>query len=302
MSAYLGSTKVWNSSASAAEWTRPSDWLTLPTVADTENKMVGLFGVFDGGPNWCAFTVITADASSYTVDWGDGSTPDTVASNTAAQHSFNYADLGAGTLCSRGYRQSMITITVGAGKSISGISLNVRHSSASAVEYRTAWLDITISAPSATAIYPSSSSAKARPGLMEQCRILSIGTQTNFSSMFNSCYSLKSVPLFNTAAGTNFNSMFNSCYSLQSVPLFNTAAGTNFSTMFYNCFSLQVGALSGTSYDITYPAGQLSATQLNAIYTNLATITGKTITITDNYGAAGDNPSIATAKGWTCVG
>jgi hypothetical protein len=47
----------------------------------------------------------------------------------------------------------------------------------------------------------------------------------------------------------------------------------------------------------------LSATQLNAIYTNLASgVVSQTITVTGNWGAATDTPSIATAKGWTVTG
>jgi hypothetical protein len=69
--------------------------------------------------------------------------------------------------------------------------------------------------------------------------------------------------------------------------------------MFYNTFSLQRGALVGTSQNISYSNGQLSGAALDEIYTNLATVTSKTITVTGNYGTASDTPSIATAKGWT---
>ena len=62
---------------------------------------------------------------------------------------------------------------------------------------------------------------------------------TNISGMFVNCYSLQTVPLFNTAAVTNMSYTFYNCYSLQTVPLFNTAAVTNISGMFYNCYSLQ---------------------------------------------------------------
>jgi len=149
---------------------------------------------------------------------------------------------------------------------------------------------------------------------------------TNFTSMFNSCYSLASVPLFNTAAGTNFTSMFNSCYSLASVPLLNTAAGTNFTTMFSVCYSLtsvplfvtsgestnyanmfstcsslKSAALSGTANTISYAFCELSAAELNKIYTGLATAT-KTITVSNNWGTASDDTTIATTKNWTVTG
>jgi hypothetical protein len=48
--------------------------------------------------------------------------------------------------------------------------------------------------------------------------------------------------------------------------------------------------------------GQLAAAQLDEIYTNLPTVTSKTITVSGNWGTAGDTPTIATAKGWTVTG
>ena len=126
---------------------------------------------------------------------------------------------------------------------------------------------------------------------------------TNFTSMFQNCYSLQSVPLFNTTNGTGFANMFNSCTSLQSVPLFNTANGTNFTAMFGGCYSLQSAALNGTRYSIDYSNAMLSPAELDAIYTALGTAAGaQTITVTGNWGTATDNPSIATAKGWTVAG
>ena len=152
---------------------------------------------------------------------------------------------------------------------------------------------------------------------------------TNMSSMFNNCSSLQTVPLFNTAAVTDMSSMFNNCLSLQTVPLFNTAAVTNMSTMFNNCNSLAaVPALTTTAvtssgnfntifgscnslsriqakdFNFTFSVAscKLSATALNEIYTNLPVAIGQTITVTGNYGAATDDPTIATLKGWTVTG
>ena len=152
---------------------------------------------------------------------------------------------------------------------------------------------------------------------------------TNMSSMFSSCSVLQTVPLFNTAAVTNMSSMFSGCTSLQTIPLFNTAAVTNISSMFSTCNSLSaVPALVTTAvnssgnfssmftscasltrieakdFRFTFSVAncKLSATALNEIYTNLPTVTAQTITVTGNYGVATDNPTIATAKGWTVTG
>jgi hypothetical protein len=133
--------------------------------------------------------------------------------------------------------------------------------------------------------------------------LLNTAAGTSFNSMFSSCTSLTSIPMLNTAAGTNFSYMFSSCTSLTSIPLLNTAAGTSFSNMFSGCTSLTLGSLSNTKVAISYANCNLSATSLNDIYTNLyGAVTSKTITVTGNWGTATDNPSIATAKGWTVTG
>jgi surface protein len=150
---------------------------------------------------------------------------------------------------------------------------------------------------------------------------------TNMTSMFAGCISLTSVPLFNTSAVTNMSSMFFGCQALFSVPLFDTSAVTNISSMFAACkalnripafsFSSVTTAISNTfsqntslmrmqatglskTFSLAYC--KLPADALNEVYTNLPTVTGQTITVTYNYGVSGDNPAIATAKGWTVTG
>ena len=152
---------------------------------------------------------------------------------------------------------------------------------------------------------------------------------TNMTQMFAYCYGLQTVPLFNTAAVTNMTQMFNSCYTLQTVPLFNTAAVTTMVNMFQSCYGLQtVPALdcaavtssanfasmftsdtqlarikaTGIKYTFSVASCKLSDAALNEIYTNLPTVTGQTITVTGNYGTTTDDPTIATAKGWTVTG
>ena len=128
---------------------------------------------------------------------------------------------------------------------------------------------------------------------------------TNTNSMFNYCYSLTSVPLFNTASVTTMVQMFNNCYSLTSVPALITTAVTtspNFSGMFNNCNSLTRIQAKNFNYTFSVANCKLSATALNEIYTNLPTVTGQTITVTGNYGTSSDDPTIATAKGWTVTG
>lgn len=128
---------------------------------------------------------------------------------------------------------------------------------------------------------------------------------TSMGNMFQNCFSLISVPLFNTASVTTMATMFSSCYSLISVPALVTTAVTsssNFSSMFNNCNSLSRVEAKNFRFTFSVTNCKLSATALNEIYTNLPTVTGQTITVTGNYGTASDDPTIATAKGWTVTG
>jgi surface protein len=152
---------------------------------------------------------------------------------------------------------------------------------------------------------------------------------TNMQSMFQSCVSLAAIPLFNTAAVTNMLNMFGDCFSLVTMPLLNTAAVTNmqftfgnchalssvpalnttavsssgnFSNIFVNCNSLSRIQASSFSFTFSVANCKLGATELNEIYTNLPVAVGQTITVSNNVGTTGDDPTIATLKGWTVTG
>lgn len=127
---------------------------------------------------------------------------------------------------------------------------------------------------------------------------------TSMSSMFSGCTSLETVPLFNTQSVTNMSSMFRYCDRLQRVPAFNTTAVTSVTTMFGNCSALGRIQATGFRYSISIASCRLSSTALNEFYTNLPApvSTARTITVTGNFGTVGDDPTIATAKGWTVTG
>ena len=100
-------------------------------------------------------------------------------------------------------------------------------------------------------------------------------------------------------------SMFSGCQSLSRIPVLNTTAASssgNLANIFSNCNNLS--RIEAKDFRFTFSVGfcKLSAERLNEIYTNLPTVTGQTITVTGNYGVDSDDPSIATAKGWTVTG
>ena len=153
---------------------------------------------------------------------------------------------------------------------------------------------------------------------------LNLSSTTSVNSMFSGCTSLTDVGGFNTSRVTNFTSFFANCTALKYIPLIDTSRGTTFTSMFSSGIIFEIPALNMTSsttigafgggnlrrmratgmnasFDVSN--NNLDSTALDEIYTNAsATGAGKTITVTGNWGAANDTPSIATAKGWAVTG
>ena len=234
---YLGSILISNGA-----WSRPSDWIAMPTITPTEQKVAALFLVGDNDSNFVAFRF----SGNYTVDWGDGNIENVVGGVTA-EHNYVFSSLSASTEIGptgSKMRQAMIVITPQAGQNLTSISFNFKHSLLGTTTYTTPILEITLSAPNCTTLIIGGTTANLR--LIEQCTILSHNT-ISAVNMFLGCASLQSVPLFNTSAVTNMGNMFQSCASLQSVPLFNTSAVTNMGVMFQSCASLQSIPLFNTS-------------------------------------------------------
>ena len=128
---------------------------------------------------------------------------------------------------------------------------------------------------------------------------------TNMATMFFNCISLNPAPLLDTSSVTTMSSMFNGCDSLTSVPALVTTAvtaATGFNNMFANCGSLARIEASDFRFTFSVANCKMSAVALDEIYTNLPTVVGQTITVSGNYGISGDDPTIATAKGWTVTG
>ena len=287
---------AWGGSA----WTRPAEWLALPTLTAGEERLVGLYRVNDAANQCVAFTV----TGNYTVDWGDGTAPENVASGVKAEHTYTFGDLDEETETEEGWRQAIISITPQPGATLTGINLTSVHS-IGAGNYTSWWLDVAVVGAGLTSCLCGGIAGASLKPLSNMRRFQFIGTNSiaNFGGMFWGCSSLQSVPLFDTSSGTSFNNMFYGCSSLQSVPLFDTSSGTNFSYMFWGCSVLYAGALSGTRYTISYGNCKLDRAAIVAVFNALGTAVppAQTITVTGNPGVpylTPDDIAIATNKGW----
>lgn len=173
--------------------------------------------------------------------------------------------------------------------------------------------------------------------MFRDCQSLNHLPELDFSSndgastgMFNNCESLTRLPA--SFAGftvtTSMSSFFRDCRSLQEIPNMVTTGVDSFSYCFRNTSSLkEIGTMDlssvvtssginatvsgstslakfnaiGPSTDWNISGGAFWGDELDQIFTNLPTVTDKTITITNTFGAADCDTSIATAKGWTVV-
>ena len=128
---------------------------------------------------------------------------------------------------------------------------------------------------------------------------------TNMQQLFDGCANLVIIPLFNTASVTNMTATFRNCPSLSSIPALNVSAVPSsgaLASMFLNCNSLSRIQAANFNYTFSVANCKLGATELNEIYTNLPVVVGQTITVSNNVGTTGDDPTIATDKGWTVTG
>ncbi len=229
------------------EWQRPDDWLPMPTnITETDQIFVGLHAVIENSDNYCAFS-FTTSAGQYRVDWGDGNVT-LHNSGTIAQYQYNYATVSNSTLSSRGYRQVIIKVTPVSGNLLTcNFQQRFVTTPAQNQAYSSGFLECILSMPNAKSGYSIAfGGTTIRHSYCEKVDVKTIGNVTDMGSMFQNCYSLQSVPLFNTINVTNMAYMFYACFSLQSVPLFNTVNVTNMSNMFGGCFSLQSVPLFNT--------------------------------------------------------
>ena len=250
----IGSTTA---TASTTTYTRPTDWLAMPTPGVQE--VIGLMAVYDDGANYVALQCQAA----YTVDWGDGTITNYI-SNAVASYQHTFASLSAGTLTSKGFRQALVRITPQAGQNLTSVSFGIQNVTLAKNGFAVGWLEIASRTPNALPTF-SGSGGVVRYARLEKITIYQMGTQnpqnwctnlfnlrsvyieptetshcTAMNNMFQSCYALIEVNKFDTSAVLNTNLMFSGCYSLENVPNFNLSSSTNVSSMFDSCYSLTI--------------------------------------------------------------
>jgi surface protein len=249
-------------------YSRPSEWVALPTVSASEQKVVLICAVYDNDSNFTSFVF----QGNYTVDWGDGSGTSSFSSGVTAEKIYTRATYSAlSSSVYRGYKTLLITITPQAGQNLTSMTLCQRHSNASLPSfYGQGILAVRMSAPNLTTAFFASAdeagSLTASNPMLEEIEWIGSAPLTSFrvsaafklrniisfpstrnctsmSAIFYRCYSLQLLPpgMFETNSATDFLACFLDCTSLLEVPSFNTNActsGNGMALMFTNCLAL----------------------------------------------------------------
>jgi surface protein len=277
---YLGETLVAGGAGGGdgSGWVRNAAWPALTIPGESEQKVTGLYAVYPpiSGTeiSWVAFLF----QGAYTVDWGDGSSTEDVASNVKAEHQFVYSgcysaavDINSAVAGTTYYIESLGDTTqddwntlagtsgrtwgIGDGftAAVAGSTLANTTGTISTVPYRVATVTITPQAAQnlTTVNLSQNTNTKTRnpqgAGWLELA--LSVPNCTSLvlrgpNSVEHRVVEQVTIVAHNT---TNMTSMFSNCSSLQSVPLFNTASVTNMQSMFGGCSSLQSVPLFNTA-------------------------------------------------------
>jgi hypothetical protein len=230
---------LYDSIKNNSSYTRPTDWLTMPSLSDGDEKCVILNPIYDTDSN---FVALSAEGA-YTVDWGDG-TVENFATSVKAEHAYTYSSIADSTLTSEGFKQVLITITPQVAGTLTLLNLTQKHTKSPLIS--SAFLDVVVAG------HKISTVSCLNLIYLEIFTFVGTNNITNFASMFQGCTSLQTIPLLNTANGIIFSNMFQGCTSLQTIPSLNTSKGTDFSNMFYCCPSLQTIPLLNTANGTTF--------------------------------------------------
>jgi hypothetical protein len=264
-----------------ASWVRPAEWLAMPAMSPTDQRISMLVAVKDDDMNVVWFN-ITATAG-FTVDWGDGVVENFGSANTTIGHKYQYSDADlTDTSAALGYKQAMINITVSSGNlTLFRIGTNspptglfaTGYTYSDAYDYSQDVKEIKCSLPASTAAlyfggtnsiimaekvtclaYGGTSAANMFNNMrMLQIIDMNLSAMTDYTNCFTSCYSLKTVPQLNNTGLANYSGAFQVCYSLITIPSFHSAS--RLSDTFGNCRSLEylptiIGRLTAVSTQI----------------------------------------------------
>lgn len=310
-----------NNKEATAGWSRPADWLPIPEFDESKDQVYILMAIANSNINPIAFSM-TGDT---TVHWGDvENTTESKRAYTTAQKNYSWNDASASSQTSDGLRQVLIKIEADRGE-ITRLDFSIRPDVMGSKRLYSSVLEINGNVDSYSSLRVQST--YAYHSAMQQFSLAGTSSVTDMVALFDDCHSLKSVPKLDTSRVTYMAFMFSNCYTLISIPELDTSSATDMTGIFRNCYTLKSAPeldMSGVtnmalsfddcfslsnlnfvqdtlSRDFDLRNTNLSATKLNAIFHQLADLTGQkaqTLRVTGALGADGCDRSIAEAKNW----
>lgn len=241
-------------------WERPSDWLPMPDVLATEQKVVGLVAITNTTANHLSIQC----QGAYTVDWGDGSSPANFTSGSTASKNIAWGDISGSTLTTRGYRQALVIITPQSGQNLTLIDFKISFSGIGYTVDQNRWLDLIVSAPDCGVPGFSSISSTPRMRWLERIQWISKNSSNisgdylffelrslqkvelppgswkfnNVVGLWRNCRLMRDFPEIDTSICTDMSLMHSGCTSAVSIPQYDFSSATTLENFAASCVSL----------------------------------------------------------------
>jgi hypothetical protein len=213
-------------------WTRPTQWLSLGLSAydgTTPEKVKGLVAVYPhDSHNYVAFELDTNDGSSYTVNWGDGTT-ETLTQGGTQYHVYDYDAITSDTSTAkattfRGYKQVIFEVTLTGSAKFSHIDFDHDGPFVTQTNYNyrrgSNILDLFVSSSNATDIRTSYNRALK---ICEQLEVRNTSSNrlTQPRLLYAGMHSLESIPFvpwIKNNGASDYIYTFISCHALRFLP------------------------------------------------------------------------------------
>ena len=126
-----------------AWWTRPSEWLPMPTITALDNRTVALYAVFENDFNAVA---ILLSSGNHTIDWGDGTNTSGSGASQTYNKVYNYSTVsGAVNVSDDGRNYKQVLVDIGYDSTTNTVNLARPTTPTTGTSLRTQnWLDISL--------------------------------------------------------------------------------------------------------------------------------------------------------------
>jgi hypothetical protein len=246
------------------DWVRPSDW---PLITDTANEVQFLMSDINQG----VFTIrtqFTRTTGNLYIDWGDGSSIDTITTTGTTNTSHQYT-AGTGTPCSRGYTTFVVRVYTDPTCVITVCQPVAPVAAGNSTTYQMGLLEVYYgngtsgNAPS----YGGVGSAAAIVGgfaYLEYVKLpQSVSWTTGTTFMFSQNQTIQKVILPTTfTSNTSFRHFFSGCTNLRgeyNLSMLTGLSGNDLESTFSGCINITNVILPSTPLTITTLASTFNA-------------------------------------------